>query len=328
MENKLSIAIPTYNRKDDLIRLLKSIENTNFSLLKEIIISDNHSNYDVYDVISRNLSKDFVSKCRIIINNVNIGGPGNIRNLFLYCKTKWFWIIGDDDEVTSNSVDIIYNDINQDPSCAYFRYSIEYCLDKHTIKEYREYDVKMTSIHDFMSYYDDKTRSKGNMVFMSNNVYNMEILEPYFQYAFTYSTSLTQLIPAFMGLDSNKIYIRYRSKIICRYNEPETNNHWNYIRVLLAVSTMRHIPFKSLDKNGINKLMKCLCFINLKIFCSWVIQNKNKITRLEHVNIIYNSLFKRNSNFIDKILHLLLIIELKFDVNILTYIRKFRHSDK
>ena len=57
----LSIAIPTYNRRDALLSLLKGIETLDYSPIYEVIISDNCSNYDVEAVLKENLSPDFLS---------------------------------------------------------------------------------------------------------------------------------------------------------------------------------------------------------------------------------------------------------------------------
>lgn len=207
-DKRLTIAIPTYNRKNDLIRLLKGIERLDYKKLKEIIISDNHSPYDINEVLKAELSVEFLSHCRIIVNPVNIGGPGNIKNQLLYCQSKWLWMIGDDDEVLPDSLDIIYDDIEDDPECAFFRYSIvAESRENGNLEIITEDNRKMCSLDDFMTYYEEKERHKGNMVFMSNNIFNMDALSPYINYAFTYNTSITQLIPFFMGLDDGKIYI-------------------------------------------------------------------------------------------------------------------------
>ena len=71
-ERQLTIAIPTYNRRDSLIKLLKSIEASSYQQLKEIVISDNHSDYDVKEELTKEFPQDFLNYCRIIINPFNI----------------------------------------------------------------------------------------------------------------------------------------------------------------------------------------------------------------------------------------------------------------
>lgn len=322
MENKiLSIAIPTYNRKDALLRLLKGIEALDYTPLYEIIISDNCSKYDVESVLKENFPRKFLSICRVVKNTINIGSSGNIKNQYLLCRSKWLWLIGDDDEVESNCLNYILEDIEKDPDCALFRYSISYDVNGRK-GQHIEDDVTLDSLQAFIDYYKDGTKSKGNMVFMSNNVFNMEKLAPYVYYSFMFSTPINPLIPAFKGLDEQDIYIKYRSSIICKYNEPETNDHWDRIRVLLSLSTVSHIPFKSLDDKGLTQLMQTLCFIPFQSFCGWVI--KNKSISWGRIKMVYHDFYRFQKSTFKPILYFLLMIEVKYNVPVLTFIKKIR----
>ena len=53
----LSIVIPTYNRKEQLSRLLDSVFSQDLSNLNEIIIVDNNSDYEIHD-ITKNIQKE------------------------------------------------------------------------------------------------------------------------------------------------------------------------------------------------------------------------------------------------------------------------------
>ena len=324
MENKiLSIAIPTYNRKDALVRLLKTIEAIDYSPLYEIIISDNCSNYDVEDVLKENLTEDFLSVCRIVRNKVNIGSSGNIKNQYLLCRTKWLWLIGDDDEIEKDCLKYIVEDINKDPDCALFRYSISYNVNGRCGQNIED-DVTMKSIQDFIAYYKDGTKSKGNMVFMSNNVFNMEKIKPYVYYAFMFSTPVNPLIPTFKGLDEHSIYIRYRSSVVCRFNEPDSSNHWDRIRVLLSLSTVAHIPFKSLSDNEKRQLMQTLNFIPFKSFCGWVI--KDTAASWERIRMVCHDFYQYETSFVKSALYPLLILEKKYGIRVLTWARDMKKS--
>lgn len=326
-ENELTIAIPTYNRKDDIIRLLKGIEQLDYQRLKEIIISDNHSSYNIESVLKENFSVDFLRYCRIIINPVNIGGPGNIKNQLLYCRSKWLWMIGDDDEVLPEALDIIFNDINNDTDCAFFRYSINIReREDDEIVSVVEENRKMCSLDDFMEYYEEKQRNKGNMVFMSNNIYNMELLAPYINYAFTYNTSITQLIPFFMGLDDGKIYGRYRDKKIVQFDGQKEGTTWSYIRVMGAVSTINQIPFKSLNKKQFKRFLKVINFVNLRQFMFWCLTHKEKIPRIDMVIQIYRNFYRYCSTVKDFIIYIVGLIELKHNIRIIP--RSFLYKKK
>lgn len=318
MKNELTIAIPTYNREDDIVRLLKSIERTDYHRLSEIIISDNNSPYDIECVLKRNFSEDFLKCCRIIVNHVNIGGPGNIKNQLLYCKTKWLWMIGDDDQVLPNSLDVIFRDIEDDPGCAFFRYSVAKRISgTEKLRFVREENRTMYSLDDFMRYYEEKKRNKGNMVFMSNNVYNMELLSPYLNYAFTYNTSITQLIPFFMGLDERKIYVRYRDAAVVLFCGQSEGTAWSYLRVMGAISTVNQIPFKSLDAKQFKRFVNVLNFISLRRFVLWCLVHKDKIYRTDMVTNIYHNFYRKCSSFVDRVIYAVGLLELKYNIRLI-----------
>lgn len=294
MEDKITIGIPTYNRKNELLRLLKSIESENLDDVYEVLICDNKSNFSIETEILAYLSSSFQAKCRIFKNSVNIGGHGNIKNLYIHCHSKWLWMIGDDDQVTKGCLDIISHDIKKYPDCTQFRYSIETSING-VIAEELEDDYEMKSLGDFINYYTCKTRSKGNLIFMSNNVINMEKMSPYIQYAFTYNPPISQIIPALVGLDNKAIEVRYRNKIVCRYVHPESGTQWNLFRVMLTMSNMCQIPWKSLDSSLYAKFMEIFIFTSFQEFAYWCFHNKDKISNKDLLTNIYRNLFSYGS---------------------------------
>lgn len=309
----LTVVIPTYNRINQLIRLLKSFLKTNYLLIDEFVISDNHSPYNVMDVLQKELPVDFLAKCRIVINNYNIGGQGNINNSFLLANTKWMWIIGDDDIVTNDSLDIISQDIFSDPDCAWFKYSTS---NIGAIEE----DIVITSLHDFIAYYSVKKRHSGNLVFLSNNIYNLHKLFPYINYAFDYSyTFVSQIIPPLMGLDAKQIYVKYRSKSICQYSIPENDEQWDCIKVFLGTATIENMPFLSLNLSEIHKLKKIFVFWPMLNFAIWIEKNESHLKRLDLLNKIRTT-FYSSANLKDKLIFLLIYFQIRYKIKIFTYV--------
>ena len=98
-ENQLTIVIPTFNRKERLLNQLDHLLQQDISKGIKIIIIDNHSNYDVKEVVREKYSKIVFSNVEIIVRPFNIGLGAAITMPFLLCKTDWLWILGDDDEV-------------------------------------------------------------------------------------------------------------------------------------------------------------------------------------------------------------------------------------
>ena len=171
MEKLLTIAIPTYNRKGQLIRLLKSIEAQNCTNHYSILISDNCSNYSVDDAIDEAFSGEFRELIEVIRREVNGGGDYNISSIFAYANTKLFWIVGDDDELLPGAIEKVIDNYKKYPEIPFYKYIMNGA--PHTPEDIRMHNV------------DDLVRSHkkgyliGGIIFVSNNVYNIELLKPY-----------------------------------------------------------------------------------------------------------------------------------------------------
>ncbi|MCE8540439.1 glycosyltransferase family 2 protein [Bacteroides fragilis] len=310
----LTVVVPTYNRRVELVRLLKSFLKTDYLLINEFIISDNHSSYDVYETLKEELPTVFFEKCRIVVNNCNIGGQGNINNCFLLAKTRWMWMIGDDDIVTESSIDIILRDISSDPECAWFKYSTSNI-------DALEEDCSMNTLHGFIDYYFKEKRHAGNLVFMSNNIYNLHKLAPYIHYAFDYSyTFVSQIIPPLMGLDDRQIYVKYRSESICRYSIPANEEQWNCVKVFLGTATIENIPFVSLNLLEIRKLKNIFIFWPMNSFVLWIEKNEHKIRRTDLLKKVYNT-FYCPTRLRDRIIFALIYFQIKYKIRIFTFFK-------
>lgn len=104
----LSIAIPTYNRHDylleNLINLLPQL--TGYGSEIELIISDNCSEVNYQEELLNICNKHGVD-LRFYRQETNIGGESN--NAFLFSKVTgdYVYLMGDDDILSSNFIDII-----------------------------------------------------------------------------------------------------------------------------------------------------------------------------------------------------------------------------
>jgi abequosyltransferase len=112
----ISICIPTFNRASELSRLILSLEKAlveNKSNVRiEIIISDNASTDSTNSVVA-----DAQVRHKNIIyskNEKNEGYAYNINKCVNLAAGDYCWLMGSDDEVISDSINIISNHINSD----------------------------------------------------------------------------------------------------------------------------------------------------------------------------------------------------------------------
>jgi glycosyltransferase involved in cell wall biosynthesis len=114
----LTIAIPTYNRTENLEKiliLLKKEKSKNFLIL----ISDDYSSNDTEKMV-----KKYQQTMKNIIyhrNKTNLGYSGNVCKLYELASTPYIWFLCDDDLVTPNAVHTITLAIKKyDPIVAIF----------------------------------------------------------------------------------------------------------------------------------------------------------------------------------------------------------------
>ena len=99
-ETILSICIPTYKRANILEGALKAIDKAIQLIDKEkieLVVSDNCSPDNTFQVVQEYIDKGLPIK--YIRNTENIGADDNILQCFRLAKSKYVWVIGDDDYI-------------------------------------------------------------------------------------------------------------------------------------------------------------------------------------------------------------------------------------
>ena len=159
MEEKLlTIAIPTYNGEktisDMLELLLPQVDDR-----VEIIISDNCSTDDTYDIINKYIKKyQFIKYIR---NKTNIGADRNFLQCILLSKGKFNMLLSDDDIIVEGGVGKILNFLEKYPDVSLvFLHTLSFldkyrsiencCLLKHSAIPHR--DICTTDKKEFMSF--------------------------------------------------------------------------------------------------------------------------------------------------------------------------------
>jgi len=299
MKNELTIVIPTYNRKTRLLSTLQSIFLQDTKTIEKVIVIDNNSNYDVQEVL--NLFEN--DKLVLVKNPFNTGMIGNLTNSYLYCKTKWMWLLSDDDDVHVNSIEKINNYIKISADVSSVRFVDIYTI-QHEIKPM--FDVNC--IESFIDYYD-KVGKKGELMFMSNAIYNLDILNPFFRYSYTFSyTYIPHLVLTLFALNKgNKVRI-VDDKIVT-FKDSESGSGWDALEVYLGISTFSHLPLE-LNKYYKRKLLSLFTSMNYKQLFFVVLKNYSDYNILRY-RLINKNLWSNSCSFSDKLQIYLRIFILK-----------------
>ena len=232
----LTIAIPTYNRRDRLIKQIKSLQGQKRFDEVHLLIIDNHSDYDIKGAIINEFGQSFFDRLTLVVNNRNYGLSANLCNLFLYCKSEWMWTLGDDDETLEDSISIVLDNIHKYEDVGMFKYSIE------NFQPHQNQDID--NLHDFIHYFADGRHGTGDLIFLSNNVYNMPKTMKYFGNTLSdcYCV-IPQLLPVFNGLDKKDFTVKFCSVPIVRYLPPDAATAWNYINIALNLSIIPYFNY-------------------------------------------------------------------------------------
>ena len=270
----LSIFIPTFNRESSLIRIVEQIKRLNVPSNVEIVIVDNNSDYDI---------RSF-EDIRIIRNSVNTGMSWNLVRPFLECKGKWLWILSDDDIVNKDlELETILKDLKTFADSCALIYSFGGDNDFG-----RETEGTLSSLHDlYRNYQDGNQFRRGSFVYLSNKIFNVELLSEFLPAAFQYSyTHIGFLVPLLLALDQGR-NVQLRDTIIVDYCYPGKENFWSISKVSLGLSTISHLRFSSLDIKRILDLLMPVTYLSL--FKYFVANSTPKDYRLYYK--IYRSIY-------------------------------------
>lgn len=112
MEKLLTIAIPTYNRKNFLKRALDSILCQNDDCV-EILVSDNAS-----DDGTQEMMRSEYPQIRYSRNDENIGGEANFLKCYKLASGKFVLLLGSDDVVIEDSLKTILDFLEANQKCS------------------------------------------------------------------------------------------------------------------------------------------------------------------------------------------------------------------
>ncbi|MDB5121032.1 MAG: glycosyltransferase family 2 protein [Sphingobacteriales bacterium] len=311
----LTLVITTYNRKQPLLTMLKSIERQGQIKEYNLIISNNNSNYNVEEWVKQNVSKSFFDNIQFYNRAHNIGGDLNIAFSFQLCKTKWMWLLSDDDYITLGAINIVLNDIMKYSEISMLKYSIDGNL------PYLESFVNSLDL--FFDYYIEHKYSAGEMIFMSNNVFNLDALGKYLGFApMAAHTYMSQLVPTLFALIKDNALVAFRPNPIIHYHF--SGSSYNSSKAEAGFANI--ITFLDLNKSQASKIRKLFRKNNQFPILLFVQKEENKyIKRLLYWRIFnsYYSFFNLRDLFYFIVFYVCDVFSIKLE-NIQTLYHRFK----
>ena len=238
---KLTIAIPSYNRnlvlKENIQKLLFQINDQ-----VEVVIIDNSSDLPIEETLNQELL-DY-PQLSVIRNISNIGLSANIIRGIEICKTKWVWLLSDDDTPYENAIEKILEQIESNENAYYINFTSNYSKN-------RSKSFQTTGENEFI----EKVESIHCLFLISLGVYNVEAIRPYLRFSYLYSYTL---VPHFVMLiislkDNGKVVFSCDRIISNQGDNSNPNNKWSFLPLCLGLPTLIELPV-SLNKKNIKKI--------------------------------------------------------------------------
>ena len=167
----LTVAIPTYNRRENLLRVIAILIPIMKPELKLLII-DNASNYSVVCTVNALLEAYPAINFEVVRNVANIGASANTLRCLELASTEWVWILGDDDEPVASCFNDIEAVLRKYPTAACLNFSSSVLhhvgVERTSPKVCRNLQMLAVDLDSF-----------GNLLFISANLYRRSALLPF-----------------------------------------------------------------------------------------------------------------------------------------------------
>jgi glycosyltransferase involved in cell wall biosynthesis len=235
---KLTIAIPTYNRKEQLkYTLNKLVPQLNSDCL--LIIIDNNSDIAVESYAIEIFKEYSFSQYEIKRNKINVGGDSNILRCFEYSDSEWLWTLSDDDEIYDNAIAIIMSSIDEFSEAI----SVNF-YSPHVTHPLRHETKKIYGKNEFINNID----SWGASIFLSTNIYNRKKLKNFSKVFCNPYSCCTQWLIIYYSTEYDSLNV-ISDKIICKniFNSSEYSSQ--IIDIVNGFITLLDIPNSKKNRN-------------------------------------------------------------------------------
>ncbi len=188
LKDQLTICIPTFNRWAQLEQSLDRILVNNSYGVKVLII-DNASDVAGFDQVLKVIERHNDKPCEVVRNPVNIGGDANILRCIELCQTPYVLVIGDDDFVVPNFLDVINHYLEQDVNWGWVHFQLN-----RNGEPTKRADVEFSSPMEMVAYKNEW----AELIFISATIFCRDLVWKGFwlaqRYQFSRSSHLVGLL--------------------------------------------------------------------------------------------------------------------------------------
>ena len=181
-EPVLTIAVPTFNRPEQLRRCLEALVPQLTADCK-LIIADNASPIPAEGIAKPILEQHNFSDVTIVRHAFNRGAHGNLFYCFESATTDWVWVMGDDDVPMPDAVNRLLQSIHQQRDLMAIVYNVNEFPDSTSDQTH----VTEQTLHTAGEFLSSHAFYCGSLI--SSAAYNMTYIRKDYGVAYEYSSS-------------------------------------------------------------------------------------------------------------------------------------------
>jgi glycosyltransferase involved in cell wall biosynthesis len=226
----LSIVIPSYDRNQILE---KSLSQLSVQLTDDVsvLVIDNCSPQPV------NVDKS-LKNVKVIRNNINIGGNGNIIRCFEMCESDWIWVLGDDDMPMENAIQSALVAIKEHPNSLIINFSTVNAFTRNTELFGRGIDEFLKKLDDF-----------GNLLFISSSIFNSKKIRQKIEYGYHYSYSCAPHIAMLLMSMDDDAEFRFTAKALVRWERQIEENRGSLLVISKGLPILLDLPLTPIRRH-------------------------------------------------------------------------------
>lgn len=287
MSKELTIIIPTYNRKERLLRQLDSIACQGLVDYYHLMILDNCSDYSIERTIEEHsFPEDFSNNIKVFHRPINTRMGYNLAGVFLFPKTKWMFIASDDDISTEDCISTLLDSIKTHPDASYVKYQFTY---------HRNYDdITIHSVPELETLYKQKYFTPGDLFYIGNNLINLENIKDYLGSAFEDCSHLIpHVMPMLHQLVDGKAEVVFSPKHVQTYVNNVSGDTWMAIPTILRFAQLFDICWSNPILT--QRVFRIVCdhFSTFEV-AKMLLREKNLIYRNYAHSRLMKTVFSRN----------------------------------
>lgn len=219
---QLTIAIPTYNRA-------KHLESRLQELIPQVQAQHGRVALCVFDDASTDHTPQVVERFQSGLTHherspVNLGIGRSMLRTFESTQTGWLWTLGDDDPATPDAVATALELIHQSPRSLAINCNSEGGENSH--------DFSVSNLPDFLA-----RKDIADVLFMSSNLYNLDVLKPYRKvFCQTIGTLSPHLPTLLAALETSGRPLSFSTKRITVFHRGE--QRWSSLEAAMGIASV------------------------------------------------------------------------------------------